>query len=149
MKRFFLMLLTISLLGCNAITAINQRSFIDVKLIGVWEGEYVEESGTVKKWTQIRNADGTYTIDFSFTELDDTTKSFTESGRWWVKGGLFYEVALPQEGRPDKYQYFSKKKDCVSFVLVESDGLAEGMGSYEFSECLVADSPPATIGDSI
>ncbi len=149
MKQFFLMLLTVSLLGCSAIAVVNQRSFIDVKLIGVWEGEYVEESGTVKKWTQIRNADGTYTIEFSFTELDDTVKSFTESGRWWVKGSFFYEVALPQEERPDKYQYFFKKKDCVSFVLVESDGLAEGTGNYEFSECLVADLPPATVGKSI
>lgn len=149
MRRFFLIFLTINLLGCSAITAVNQRSYIDVKLIGVWEGEYVEESGTVKKWTQIRNADGTYTIDFSFTGLNGTVRNFTESGKWWIKGSLFYEVALPQEGRPDKYQYSFKKKECVSFVLVESDELAEGSGNYEFSECLVTDSPPATIGGSI
>lgn len=149
MRQFFLIFLTISLLGCSAITAVNQRSFIDVKLIGVWEGEYVEESGTVKRWTQTRNADGTYTIDFSFTGLDGAVRNFTESGKWWIKGSLFYEVALPQKGAPDKYQYSFKKKECVSFVLVESYELAEGSSNYEFSECLVTDSPPATIGGSI
>lgn len=149
MKQLLFMFLTTSLFSCTAITTANQRPFIDVKLIGVWKGEYLEEGGAIKKWTQTRNADGTYTIDFSFTELDGATKSFTELGKWWVKGSFFYEVALPQKGRPDKYQYSFRKIECVSFALVESDGLTEGLDSYEFSECLVADSPPAIIGESI
>ena len=149
MKLFFLVLLAISLLGCNAVTSANQSPFIEVKLIGVWKGKYTEHSGTIKSWIQTRNADGTYTIEFSFKEPGDTTKSFTESGRWWVQDALFYEIALPDMVQPDKYKYFFKEKDCISFVLVESNGLTEGIDAYSFRECLIADSPPASMGSSI
>lgn len=149
MKLFFWVFQAISMLGCNAITAANQSPFIEVKLIGVWKGEHTEQGGTIKSWIQTRNADGTYAIEFSFKEPDDTIKSFTESGRWWIQGALFYEIALPDMAQPDKYKYFFKEKDCVSFVLVESNGLPEGINAYSFRECLIADSPPASIGSSI
>lgn len=149
MKLFFVLLLMIGLFGCETITAANQRPYIDVKLIGVWKGEYAEQDGTIKRWRQTRNADGTYAIEFSFTELDGDTKRFTESGRWWVQEGLFHEIALPDMERPDKYQYFFKEKDCVNFVLVESNGVTESTDSYVFSECLIEDSPPANFGGSI
>ena len=149
MRLVFLILLVIGLPGCNSITAGDQSPFFDVKLIGVWKGEYTEEGGTIKSWTQTRNADGTYMIEFSFTEPDDTVKSFTESGRWWVQNALFYEIALPDMAQPDKYKYFFKEKECVSFVLVESNGLTEGTDGYAFKECLAADSPPASFGGSI
>lgn len=149
MKLFFWLLLAMNLFGCEAIIAANQRPYVDVKLIGVWKGEYTEQDGTIKRWVQTRNADGTYAIEFSFTELEGTTQSFTESGRWWVKEGLFHEIALPDMGQPDKYQYSFKEKGCVSFVLVESNGLTESTDSYVFSECLIEDSPPANFNGSI
>lgn len=149
MKLVCLVLLIISLLGCNAIKRTNQSPFFDVKLIGVWKGKHTEKGGTIKSWTQTRNADGTYTIEFSFTEPDDTTKSFTESGRWWVQNALFHEIAWPDMVQPDKYEYSFKEKDCVSFVLVESNELIEGTDGYVFRECLAADSPPASFGGSI
>jgi hypothetical protein len=149
MKLVFLVLLAINVLGCNAIRVANQSPFIEAKLIGVWKGEHTEQSGTIKSWIQTRNADGTYTIEFSFTEPDETTKSFTESGRWWVQDALFYEIALPGMAQPDKYKYSFKEKECIHFVLVESNGLTEGIDAYSFRECLIADSPPASIGSSI
>lgn len=149
MKLISLVFLVIGLFGCNALTAVNQNPFIDVKLIGVWKGEYAEQSGTIKSWIQTRNADGTYTIEFSFTEPDGTTKSFTESGRWWVQNAFFYEIAQPDMKQPDKYGYSFKEKECVSFVLVENNGLTEGADGYAFRECFAADSPPASIGGSI
>ncbi len=152
MKSIFGLLLMIGLFGCEAITAANQRPFVDIKLIGVWKGEYTERGGTIKRWTQTRSADGTYAIEFSFIELDGVMKSFTESGRWWIMNGLFHEIALPDMGQPDKYQYSFKERECVNFVLVESDGFTEDTDSadnYVFKECLVADSPPVIIGESI
>lgn len=149
MKLIWGALLAMGLLGCSAITAGNQRSSVDVKLIGVWTGEYLEEGGTLKRWTQTRNADGTYVIEFSFTGVDGTVRGFIESGRWWIMDGLFHEIALPEKGYPDKYQYSFKNKACVNFALVESEGFAEEADSYMFSECLVADSPPVRIGESI
>ena len=145
MKLFWGLFLAIILSGCEVITAVDQRPFIDVKLIGVWKGEYLEEGGTLRRWIQTRNADGTYAIEFSFTEVSGATKSFTESGRWWIQDGLFHEIALPDKEQPDKYQYSFKANACVSFVLAES----EGGNGYAFSECLEADSPPATISGSI
>ncbi|QOJ23427.1 MAG: hypothetical protein HRU78_06970 [Gammaproteobacteria bacterium] len=149
MKLLFLLFVAIVLLGCQMISTINQRPVLDVKLIGVWTGEYLEEGGALKRWKQVRNADGTYRIEFSFTEKDETVKSFIESGRWWIQGGLFHEIALPEKGHPDKYRYSFKKKDCVSFELVESEGFTEEEDSYKFSECLEADSPPANFSNSI
>lgn len=148
MKVLFLSALAIALSGCHAIAGDSERASLDVKLIGVWTGEYLEQGGTLKRWIQTRNADGTYTIEFSFTAADHTVSSFVESGRWWIKEGLFHEIALPEKGHPDKYRYSFKNKDCVSFVLVESEGFSED-DSYVFSECLEANSPPANLGKSI
>lgn len=147
--RFSILLITTVLMGCGAIAASNQRPYIDVKLVGVWQGEYLEEGGVLKRWSQIRHADGSYNIDFSFTGPDGDSRYFTESGRWWVEKGIFHEIALPDMKLPDKYGYSFKKKDCVTFDLIESGGLAEEAGSYTFSECLIADSPPASISNSI
>ena len=149
MKLLFLPFWVLILLGCQMISTGNQRPSLDVKLIGVWSGEYLEEGGTLKRWKQTRNADGSYIIEFSFTEKDETARDFTESGRWWIKDGLFHEIALPEKGHPDKYRYSFKKKGCVGSQLVESKGFAEEEGSYVFSECLEADSPPANFSNSI
>ncbi len=46
MKLSVLPFLAIALLGCTAFTTGNQRPALDVKLIGVWTGEYLEEGGT-------------------------------------------------------------------------------------------------------
>ncbi len=148
MRLLFLPFWALVLQSCQMISG-NQHLPLDVKLIGVWAGEYLEEGGTLKRWKQTRNADGTYVIEFSFTEQDGAAKDFTESGRWWIKNGLFHEIALPEKGHPDKYRYSFKKKDCVSFELVESEGFAEEEDRYTFSECLEADSPPANFSSSI
>lgn len=148
-KIFAVTLLLFFLPGCGTIIASKQQPFIDVKLIGVWSGEFLEEGGLLKRWTQIRNADGSYTIDFSFTDSSGESQHFTESGRWWIENGLFHEISLPDMKLPDKYQYSFKEKDCVQFDLIESDGLAEEPGSYVFGECLLADSPPAIIRNTI
>ncbi|MGZ0018359.1 hypothetical protein [Nitrosomonas sp. wSCUT-2] len=149
-KRFSaVILLLCTLSGCVSQITTDQKPFIDVKLVGVWTGEFLEEGGVLKRWTQTRNADGSYTIDFSFTDAKGESTYFTESGRWWIEKGLFHEISLPDMKIPDKYQYAFKQKDCVRFDLIESDGLAEEPGSYVFSECLIADSPPAVINNTI
>jgi hypothetical protein len=142
-------LLLFFLNGCGSLATTHQQPFIDVKLIGVWSGEFLEEGGLLKRWTQIRNADGSYAIDFSFTDANGESTHFSESGRWWIEKGVFHEISLPDMELPDKYRYSFKEKDCVRFDLIESDGLAEEPGSYVFKECLIADSPPAIISNTI
>jgi hypothetical protein len=140
MQIFGLLLMT-SLLGCEAIPVFHQHPYIDVKLIGVWKGEYVEKDGTTKSWKQTRNADGTYIINYSFIETDGVPSHFTESGRWWIQSSLFHEFALPDMKHPDKYKYSFTSKECVNFTLVES------AVDYIFTECLIADSPSTTISN--
>lgn len=146
---FLLIFLFAGLMSCGVIANTPQRPSLDVKLIGVWTGEYLEEGGALKSWVQTRNADGTYSIDFSFKEPDGTIRSFTESGRWWIKENLFHEFAAPEMAHPDKYRYTFQEKNCVRFELIESDGYTEEAGTYVFNECLTADSPPAVFGESI
>lgn len=148
-KTFIVLVIAIGLTGCEQLANPLQRPSLDVKLIGVWTGEYLEQGGTLKTWVQTRNADGTYSIDFSFKESDGTIRSFTESGQWWVKENLFHERSIAETPHPDKYRYTFKEKDCVEFELIESEGYAEEAGTYQFSECLTADSPPAVFGESI
>jgi hypothetical protein len=141
MKLFFVVILLVGLFGCAAITNPDQRLFIDVKLIGVWEGEYIEKTGTIRKWMQVRKADGSYKIDFSFQEVDGTVNQFSESGKWWIKDGLFHELAPSWMKESDIYQYHFKQKDCVSFVLVSGNESTEEIDDYEFTECLSKDAP--------
>ncbi len=142
MKLFFIIFLSISLLGCEALIKANQRPHIDVKLIGIWEGEYIEKNGTLKKWVQTRKADGSYQINFSFTEIDGTINSFSESGKWWIKDGLFHELEPSWMKEADIYQYQFKSQDCIHFELVSGNDLTKDIDDdYTFSECLVKDAP--------
>ena len=140
MKLIVVVFLMVGLLGCEAITNANQRPYIDVKLIGVWEGEYIEKRGTIKKWKQVRKADGTYKIDFSYTEVDGAVNNFSEIGKWWIKDGLFHELAPSWMEEPDIYQY-QFKKNCVSFVLVSGNESTVVEEDYAFSECIPEDAP--------
>ncbi len=68
MRLVFLICLLLGLFGCEVVSSTNQRPSLDVKLIGVWSGEYLGKGST--------------------------SKSFVESGRWWIQGGLFHEITL-------------------------------------------------------
>lgn len=60
--------------GCEGIAKVDKRLSTDVKLIGVWKGKHQEKGSVLKQWVQTRNADGTYVIEFSFTEKNGTKK---------------------------------------------------------------------------
>ena len=131
-----------ALLGCESIPD-DQRSAIDDRLIGAWTGEYIEEDGATKSWTQKRKADGTYLIEFKFMELDGTINRFTEAGKWWVKDGLFHEIAPAWMKNSDSYQYQFKDDRCIEFLLVDSHESIDEIGQYRFVECLSDEVPLA------
>ena len=136
MKLIITVLFTIALLGCETVPKDPQQLQIDSKLIGIWEGEYLEKDGAIKKWTQTRKENGTYLIEFQFVEPDGTSNHFSENGQWWIQDGLFYEVAPSWMKRPDSYQYRFKENQCLEFLLVDSDESIEDIGKYTFVECL-------------
>jgi len=125
--------------GTVLLAAIDQKVqslSIDVRMIGIWQGEYTEEDGALKRWIQIRNEDGTYRIEFRFIELDGIVHRLAEDGKWWVEKGLFYEITPSWMTQPDVYQYRFQDNECIEFLLVESHESAEDIGQYQFVECL-------------
>ncbi len=124
------------LFGCSTITDSHPPLRIDNRLVGVWSGEHEEQDGSTRSWTQERRADGTYSIDFIFMERDGMISRLTETGRWWVKDGLFHELELPYMRRPDSYQYRFKDNRCIEFLLVASEDSDDDIGRYRFVECL-------------
>ncbi|MDR4517696.1 MAG: hypothetical protein MRK00_09980 [Nitrosomonas sp.] len=143
-KSIQAVLLIAALSGCESIPN-EHRSAIDDKLIGTWAGEYTEKDGATKSWTQRRKADGTYSIDFVFMERDGTINRFSEAGQWWVKDGLFHEIAAAGMKQPDSYQYhFQEDGRCIVFLLVDSHESIEEIGQYRFVECLSEKAPLAS-----
>ncbi len=67
-QLFFWLLWVFLVFGCEGIAKLDKRLSTDVKLIGVWKGKHQEKGSVLKQWVQTRNADGTYVIEFSFTE---------------------------------------------------------------------------------
>ncbi len=148
MKKFAqttLMVCSVALFACSTVADNSHPQQIDDKLIGIWTGEYDEEDGTTRSWTQTRKANGTYSIDFIFMEPDGAINRLTETGQWWVKDGLFHEIESPWMERPDSYQYQFKDDGCIEFLLVASEESSDDIGQYRFVECLSDDVPMAAL----
>ncbi|SFK28054.1 hypothetical protein SAMN05216302_100377 [Nitrosomonas aestuarii] len=147
MKLNLIILLLIALLGCEAVPKDAKQTHIDNKLVGVWEGEYLEKDGTIKKWMQTRKEDGTYRIEFRLVEVDGTVNRFSELGLWWIKDGLFHELVPSSMEHPDSYQYHFKDDNCIEFLLVDSLESIDDIGKYYFVECRSDTIPLAIVID--
>lgn len=145
MKLILAVLCLAVLSGCETVSEDHRQSSIDDRLIGSWEGEYTEKDGSVKSWIQTRKADGRYSIEFKFLELDGTINRLTEDGKWWIKDGLFHEITSARMERPDSYQYHFKGDRCIEFLLVDSYESIEEIGQYRFVECLSEEVPLALL----
>ncbi|MFA7617269.1 MAG: lipocalin family protein, partial [Weeksellaceae bacterium] len=104
---------------------------IDKRLIGTWEGSEKNNQmeGMEKKWTMIRNEDGTFHLDFEFT-MDGDTEYSEETGTWWIEDGKFHEYH-DYSDETDIYDYEVLNKKSVKF---KSQSLFMEMESdtYEF-----------------
>ena len=141
MQLILAVLFATALSGCETMSKDYQQSSVNDRLIGIWEGEYTEKDGAIKSWAQTRKADGTYSIDFIFTEPDGAVSRFTETGQWWIKDGLFHEIAPSWMKQPDSYQYRFNNDRCIEFLLVGSHVSIEDVGVYRFVECLSDEVP--------
>lgn len=105
---------------------LNTNPSIDKKLVGIWKGFEVEKQfeGIEKHWIVNRYANGTYTIMFT-TKQNCEIQTFTEKGKWWTEGKLFYEKSSESE-EPEVYEY-SIKEDLVVHFKSKST-------SYEFDD---------------
>lgn len=98
----------------------------DKKLVGIWKGFEVEKQieGIEKHWIVQRFSNGTYTIMFT-TKENCEIQTFTEKGKWWTKGNLFYEKQ-EDSNNPEVYEY-SIKDDLVVHFKSKST-------TYEFDD---------------
>ena len=80
---FFLPLLT----ACPTQFTMPENATIDKKFIGTWEGKHFDKkSGQLRKWTQTRKDDGTYSIQLKYFDKNEKLLSQTiETGHWWIK----------------------------------------------------------------
>ena len=112
MKRFKTLIL---FLGIILFTSFNSKNSNDKKLVGIWKGFGVEKQfeGVEKHWIVQRFANGTYVIMFT-TKQNCEIQTFTEKGKWWTKGNLFYEKHESGDA-PEVYSYEVKEDLVVHF----------------------------------
>lgn len=116
--------------GSKASTLPNGKQ-IDPRLAGVWAGSEADKQmeGMTKEWVMTRNTDGTFVLDFTFTQDGNTNKN-VETGTWWIHDGKFYE-AHSESGMTDIYTYDVLANDHIKFKAVHNS-MDMNTESYEF-----------------
>ncbi|MFC4817223.1 hypothetical protein [Flavobacterium sp. GCM10023249] len=103
----------------------------DKKLVGIWKGfeKKKQLEGIEKHWIVQRFSNGKYVIMFTAKQGCEI-ETFTEKGKWWTKGDVFYEQ---QEGNEsiESYQYSIKENLVVHFKSLTN--------TYEFEDYRLED----------
>lgn len=121
------------LLSCSPgkLISLPNGKKIDQHLVGTWYGSEKDKQieGVEKKWEMIRNADGTFILNFQMISDDDVDK-FTEKGNWWVKKNRFYEYH-DYSKRTDSYTYEILNDKQVKFKSIKIN-VEMNTADYEF-----------------
>lgn len=128
----FLLLLAFLAMSCtNQVKTLENGKKIDNRLVGVWSGSEKDQQieGVEKKWEMTRNADGTFILDFVFTQ-NGRTQETQETGNWWIEGNKFYEFH-EESGKTDVYTYSVLNENQVKFKS-QSISISMSNDSYEF-----------------
>ena len=128
------MLMTFFVVSCSTqYKTLENGMKIDNRLVGVWSGSEKDQQidGVEKKWDMTRNADGTFVLDFAFTQ-NGRTQETQETGNWWVKGNKFYEYH-EESDKTDVYTYSVLSENQIKF---KSQSISVGMNNdwYEFTD---------------
>ena len=126
------LLLSLFLFSCTTqLTKLPTGKKIDSRLVGEWTGAEKDKQieGVQKSWEMNRRADGTFTLDFKFTQ-DGETQQTEEIGEWWIADGKFYEFHQGS-GETNTYEYTVLNEDQVKFKSLK---MSQDMSreSYEF-----------------
>lgn len=121
------------LLSCrpSKLISLPNGKKIDQHLVGTWYGSEKDKQieGVEKKWEMIRNADGTFILNFQTISGDDVDK-FTEKGNWWVEKNRFYEYH-DYSKRTDSYTYEILNDKQVKFKSIKIN-VEMNTAGYEF-----------------
>src|SRR5687767_4155187 len=130
--NFIFVLGIIVLSSCSTtLKTINSGKQIDSRLIGVWVGSEKDKQieGVEKKWVMTRRDDGTFTLDFTYTQ-NGKSQTIVENGNWWIENGRFYEYH-DVSGNTDIYKYEVLDSDHIKFIS-KNMSVDIASESYEF-----------------
>lgn len=120
------------LISCgNTFSTLSNGKQIDSRLAGEWAGSETDKqiAGMTKEWIMTRKSDGTFVLDFTFTQDGETNKN-KETGNWWVQDGKFFEEHS-ESGMADIYTYEVLDKNRIKFKAVHNS-MDMNTESYEF-----------------
>ena len=126
------LLCSIFLISCSStMSTLPNGKQVDSRLAGEWAGSEADKQleGMTKEWVMTRNNDGTFILDFTFTQDGETNKN-VETGTWWIQDGKFYE-AHSESGMTDIYTYNVLDKNHIKFKAVHNS-MEMNTESYEF-----------------
>ena len=130
-KCFFILLLLVSQF------AIAQEQ-VDQKLFGSWSGTETDNQriGLTKNWIMHRFEDGNFVLLFTTVE-NGKVRNFSETGKWWVDGNIFYEYHNNSK-KTDVYTYQVLNETHVKFKI-KSSGMRDLNKEYEFIDTKLED----------
>ncbi len=137
-----------SVISCSSLQTVAGGKQIDKRLIGTWTGSEKDQqiSGVQKSWEMDRKADGTFELDFRFTQNGQITNT-VETGNWWIENEKFHEKHI-ESGNTDIYSYQVLGKNQVKFIS-ESISIDMNTDTYEFIDTRKVASKGLKDGSSI
>ncbi|MDN3605915.1 hypothetical protein [Kaistella yonginensis] len=128
----FVFAVLVLLTACTSyLTQVASGKKIDNRLVGVWVGSEKDKQieGIHKNWEMNRRADGTFTLDFQFSQNGQVLQTI-ETGNWWIEKGKFYEFHQ-ESGQTDAYDYTVLGPNQVKFKAI-AISIEMNADSYEF-----------------
>ncbi len=134
-----LLLLTLATSGCVAKYTVPADVTNDLSFVGKWAGKQFNEEGEYwRKWEQNRHSDGTYKLILKYYDKKDKFLSRkVETGNWWLKDGLFHEIAPKRMSKPESYKYKFIAKGQIEFFSVAIDESSDEKVGYSFVDSKV------------
>jgi hypothetical protein len=111
--------------------SLSQEKSLDKKLFGSWSGTEKDNQrvGLTKNWIMHRFENGDFILLFTTVEDDEVT-NFSESGKCWTEGNVFYEYHSNSK-QTDVYNYQVLDDKHVKFKM-KSSGIGQANEEYEF-----------------
>ncbi len=116
----------------------SQEKPLDTKLFGSWSGTEKDNQrvGMTKNWIMHRFENGNFILLFTIIE-DGEVSNFTESGKCWTVGTMFYEYHNNSK-KTDVYTYQVLDENHVKFKM-KSSGIGQDNEEYEFIDTKLQD----------
>lgn len=135
MKFYNLIMISLLSLVISSCTSqmirLADGNYVDKRLVGTWVGSESDQqiSGVQKSWEMKRNSDGSFILNFTYSQ-DGEIHNSVETGKWWIENGRFNEFHN-DSGKTDVYKYEILSQDKVKFTS-ETISVDMNKKKYEF-----------------